>query len=243
MHPTRNYYNSLGSDSISSLTPPAHFKAFAALSTIGILCCIAASVFIAPASKPLFHFGENGAITALSSVCLAMSSALAALVFYLRTKDWNFGSLFWLAMAAGCLFLSLDEQLMFHERGGHAIEATGIGKAEFFRNWNDLIVISYGFVALAIAAVFGREILNCRTFAILFAIGFAFYVIHTGIDSILPKSVAWKDIPEESSKLLSVFCLFLAVSAQALALVEKMLNRNVAAGRSTGHKELNPVAI
>ena len=173
----------------------------------------------------MFHFDEQGLVTALSAVALAFASAFSFVVFYLRVKDFNLGSLFWLILALGCWFLSLDEQLMFHERGGRLVETMGAGPAEFFRNWNDLIVITYGVAALAAAAVFRREILKCRMFAVLFAIGFGFYALHTGIDSIFPKSLTWKDIPEESAKLLSVFALMLATCAQLMAMIDAMFRQ------------------
>ncbi len=220
-----DWLSSPAGDPAHRLSPPPVFKGFAVLGAIGLVCCVVASIVFAPASNPVFHFGENGAITALSSVTLAMASALALMVFYLRSRDWDLGTLFWLILAGGCLFLSLDEQLMFHERGGHVIEATAIGQPSLFRNWNDLIVIGYGVVALAIAAMFGREILKCRTFALFFATGFAFYAIHTGIDSLVPKSVPWKDIPEETAKLACVFSLFMGVCGQLLAMTETLLTK------------------
>ena len=222
--PPISYLSSAGSGGYTQKhnSPPPLFYAFALIGTTGIIGCIILSVFFAPTSDPMFHFNEDGAITAVSTICLAMASALATIVFYLKIENWNFGTLFWFILATGCLFLSLDEQLMFHERGGNVIETTSVGAPEYFRNWNDLIVIGYGIFALVVAKLFWREILQCRTFAILFATGFCFYAIHTGIDTIVPTSASWKDIPEESAKLFSVFALFLAVSAQLLTMLEKL---------------------
>lgn len=214
-----NAYSALGQQ---RLAPPPVFKVFASLAIPCVLAYILVSIFFAPSDRPLYHFSEDGAITALSTVFLAMSGALAAAVFYLRMDDWKSGGLFWLILAMGCAFLALDEQLMFHERGGDAIALTSVGATETFRNWNDVIVIGYGVVALAIAGLFGREILRCRVFALVFLAGFAFYVLHTGIDSILPSTIAWKDIPEESAKLMSVFCIFLALCAQFLATADSL---------------------
>lgn len=204
------------------LVPPSFFKGYAGLAIVGVLAYIMVSIFFAPSDQPLYHFSEDGAITALSTVFLAMSSALALAVFYLRIDDWKRDGLFWLILAVGCAFLALDEQLMLHERGGSVIELSSVGASETFRNWNDVIVIGYGVAALAIAGLYGREILRCKVFALVFLGGFVFYVLHTGIDSILPDTVAWKDIPEESAKLKSVFFLFLALCAQFLAMVDAL---------------------
>lgn len=214
----------------ASYVPPGHFWALAATGIAGIFACILASIFFAPASNPTFHFSEDGAINALSSVTLAVTAAFAFVVFYLRTANFNSGTVFWLILAAGSLFLSLDEQLQFHERGGSALELTRIGKSELLRNWNDLIVIAYGLAALGIGALFRHEIFNCRVFAMFFAAAFGFYAIHTGIDSLVPTAVAWKDIPEESAKLLSVFSVLLGVFAQLLAVIERSF-----LGRQAGH--------
>lgn len=199
---------------------PRIFVIFAILGTLCIAASIAVSVVFAPEHDPMFHFSEKGLNTALSTLCLSMAGAVSAMVFYLRLSDWSPGAIFWLVLAAGCVFLSLDEQLEFHERGGMALHASSAGALEWFRNWNDIIVIVYGLVAMAIAALFGREILASRHFAVLFAVGFAFYAVHTAVDSTLPRSLVWKDIPEEGAKLVSVYFLFLAACARFVMLIE-----------------------
>lgn len=200
--------------------PPYVFGAFIALSVVGVLFWIAGSIIAAPADRPMYHFDEDGAVTALSTVFIAMSGAMALAVFYLRIDQWKSGAWFWLVLAAGFAFLAIDEQLMLHERGGMVLENTDLGPSEIFRNWNDLIVISYGVVALGFIALSAREILLHRTFALLFATAFAFYTIHTALDSILPTELAWKDIPEESAKLMCGLFLFLAVLARFLNLAD-----------------------
>lgn len=199
---------------------PRIFVVFAVLGTLCVIASIVVSMVFAPEHDPMFHFGEEGLNTALSATSLSMASAVSAMVFYLRLKDWSPGAVFWLVLAAGCLFLSLDEQLGFHERGGMALDVSRFGELKAFRNWNDIIVIFYGLIAIAIAAVFGREILHSRHFAGLFAVSFTFYAAHTAIDSILPSSIDWKDIPEEGTKLMSVFLLFLASCARFVLLID-----------------------
>ncbi|MGD1934332.1 MAG: hypothetical protein ACFB0Z_07455, partial [Candidatus Phaeomarinobacter sp.] len=149
-------------------------------------------------------------------------SALALVVLYLRIDFWKSGAWFWLVLAAGFAFLAIDEQLMLHERGGAVLENTDLGASQVFRNWNDLIVIAYGMVALGFMALSAREILLHRTFAVLFATAFAFYAIHTGLDSILPTELSWKDIPEEGAKLMCGLFLFLAVLARVLNLADHL---------------------
>lgn len=70
------------------------FKLLTVLGTIGVIAAIVLSVVLAPASKPMFHFSEDGAITALSSTILSIASALAFVVFYLRSNVLNTDRLF-----------------------------------------------------------------------------------------------------------------------------------------------------
>lgn len=202
---------------------PRLFVWFASLSSVAVVLSIFVSVYLSPADDPTFQFSEEGINTALSAICMAMAGVSAALVFYLRARTFDYGALFWLLLAAGCIFLSLDEQLGFHERGGMMLDTSSLGGLESFRNWNDIIVIAYGFIVLAVAGLFGREILNSRTFTVLLVIGFGFFAIHTAVDSIVPSSYVWKDVPEEGSKLISVFFLFLATTARLVLLIEEML--------------------
>jgi hypothetical protein len=204
---------------------PRIFIWFAAIALTMVLLSIVVSVYLSPADDPTFQFSEEGINTALSAICMAMAGLASALVFYMRAKDFDYGALFWLVLAAGCIFLSLDEQLGFHERGGNILDSSSVGGLETFRNWNDVIVIAYGFVVLAVAGLFGREIMRSKTFAVLLAIGFAFFAIHTAVDSIVPSSFIWKDVPEEGSKLISVFFLFLATSARLVLLIEQLFKR------------------
>ncbi len=148
-----------------------------------------------------------------------MASAIALMIFYIRHLHRNSGAFFWLILSAACIYLSLDELLELHERGGAAINTDSIGGLESFY-WNDVIVISYGLLAIGVTLIFSREILISRQFAALFALSFAFYVAHTAIDSLVPNSVGWKDVPEESAKLLSVFFLFLASCARFVLLID-----------------------
>lgn len=202
---------------------PGLFVWFASLSSVAVVLSIVASVYLSPADDPTFQFSEEGINTALSAICMAMAGVCAALVFYVRAKTFDYGALFWLLLAAGCIFLSLDEQLGFHERGGSMLDSSSLGGLESFRNWNDVIVIVYGAVVVAVAGLFRHEVLVSKTFAFLLAIGFGFFAIHTAVDSIVPSSFVWKDVPEEGSKLISVFFLFLATSARLVMLIEQIL--------------------
>lgn len=87
------------------------------------------------------------------------------------------------------------------------------------------MVIAYGVIAVGIAAMFRKEVMRFRPFAAFVALGFFFYAVHTGIDALLPVSIAWKDVPEEGAKLLSVFCLMTGILAQLMAMLGKIKNK------------------
>ncbi|MGD1934522.1 MAG: hypothetical protein ACFB0Z_08450 [Candidatus Phaeomarinobacter sp.] len=88
--------------------PPHFFGAFIALSVVGVLIWIAGSVFVAPADRPMYHFSEDGAVTALSTVFIAMASALDLVVFFLRFDFCNSGAWFCLVRAAVFEFIAID---------------------------------------------------------------------------------------------------------------------------------------
>ena len=188
-------------DRRSALLPNIHWI------VIGIACCTLAYIGLAllavPSDEPrAFHFmHEEGAVTALSVFYLAVASAfsLAAAVTSIRTKETH--SWVWLLMASGFAFLSFDELLQFHERVGYVIGkflGTGV-----FRNWNDIIVIIYGLIAASILVMILPELLRWKWVLELFAIAFAFYGLHTVIDTISEPPTQASIILEESAKL---FC-------------------------------------
>lgn len=146
------------------------------------------------------HFEEGGLVTALSSILLGTASGLSATAFYLSHRRTALG-LFWLVAAFGFAFFALDELLEFHEKLGAKIAAC-YGAPAAFRNWNDVIVISYGGIALGVIVGFLPEILRVPNFAGLLATACGFYVIHTTIDSTCTRSVP-SVIVEETMKLFS----------------------------------------
>lgn len=157
-----------------------------------------------------FHFAsERGAITALSAIFLAMASAfsMASLLILVRANDRHIW--LWIIMTVGFAFFAFDELLQFHERVGRVL--IRYVDSGVFRNWNDVIVILYGVVALSIMAAILPDLIRYRMVIELFAVAFAFYGIHTLIDSTQQTNTTVSTILEESAKLFSVE--FLAVGA------------------------------
>jgi len=179
--------------------------------TIFTLAYILYAIIFAPAGHSRsYHFvNERGLITVLSAMFLTMASSfsLGSLVVHIREKDSHIWP--WVVMALGFAILALDELLLFHEHLGSIIGR--YGSFGIFRNWNDVVVILYGVIALPIMGVLLPSIIRYRMILELFAIAFIFYGIHTLIDSTQSPTTTYSIIFEESAKL---FCgSFLALGA------------------------------
>jgi len=162
---------------------------------------------------------------------MAAAGAFSLSVFFMRSRNPGLGGWFWLLAAAGFLFLSLDELLQFHERFGVLVEASSVGAPDSFRNWNDVLVISYGLIWLTVLMAFLPEVLRYPRFAELVATGFVFGILHTAFDSMVLHS-AEKIIVEESDKL---FC----VAFFAMAMLDVVITLSRRAHADTGARKDN----
>lgn len=172
------------------------------------------SLTIAPEGDLDYHFvKEEGSITALSAILLAMASGFAGMCFFLSRPSFNYARYFWLLSSLAFCFFALDELLGFHEFGGSLIK-NKIGSPQAFRNWNDVIVIGYGFLAIPVFIAFLPEILRYPKVAEMMAIAFVFYGVHTIVDSTFEPRTNISVVVEESAKLLSSaffsLCMFIA---------------------------------
>lgn len=194
-------------------------KGFITFMVISLLIYITAALVFIPGNDIDFHFSnEAGAITALSAIMLAITSGLAWVSFFLSNKKDNLTSYFWLLVTFGFGFFALDELLEFHEKLGTIIKGSPIGPSETFRNWNDLIVIIYGVVAVCIAIYFLSEIFRYPLFAEMLSIAFFCYCLHTILDSTLGDSNLGR-ILEESAKVYSSTFFAIAMFIGLLGVV------------------------
>ncbi len=142
-------------------------------------------VAVAPADDIDFHFREEaGIVTALSAISLAMASGFAALCFRTEGRPGHGLRAWWLLTSLGFLFFACDELLRFHERIGTWVRHVYV-RSPFFRNWNDIIVVLYGAIALGVVAYFLPRILRLPLHAELLAVGLVAYAVHTTVD-VLP---------------------------------------------------------
>lgn len=199
-------------------TPPIAWPVVAMAALIAVTALV--GYLKSPAGHESRHFVEGGLVTALSSVLLGMAAGLSGTAFFLSRRQPRLSGYFWLLTAFGFGFFAIDELLQFHEYFGRRLSAMGYATPAGFRNWNDLIVIGYGFVALCVIIPFLPEILRVPKFAMLLATACGFYVMHTAIDSICARSNT-SIIIEETAKLysggffaLSFFAAIVAFAAQ-----------------------------
>ena len=181
-----------------------------ALLAIGTIAYLSIAVIIAPENQPGRYFIKEGSmVTTLSAIFLALASVFSGVSFNLSRSRTDFLRFFWLLATVGFAFLFLDELIGFHEMAGSYLDPA-IGIPEGFRNWNDVVVILYGIIAVFLMAGFLPEIFRYPKVMEMMGIAFLFYFIHTLVDSTQEPRTDISAIIEESAK---VFCgEYLAIS-------------------------------
>lgn len=193
------------------------------ISVVLILLYIALAIKLVPSSEGVeFNFvSERGAITAFSAVLLALASAFSFGTVLLKVRKGERCYSVWFVLMLGFLFLAFDELLLIHEIiGAHIGEVRDAGS---FKNWNDVVVIVYGMIAVPIGAFYFSELLRYKMVIELFVVGFIFYIAHTYIDSVFHDPTPQSIIYEESYKLFSVG--FLAIGS-FVGFLEVLWNRS-----------------
>lgn len=189
---------------------------------------VALGLAVAPEGDLDYQFREEeGIITTLSAIFLAMASGFAGAAFLTERKPGHGLRPWWALTSAGFFFFACDELLRFHEHVGTWVRHHLLGRPTFyFRNWNDVIVLLYGVVALVVIAYFLPRVLRLPLYVELLAVAFLSYCVHTGVD-IMPHddsvigrfmSSIPSSIPEESAKLFAS-TFFAVAMLQGLRLV------------------------
>jgi hypothetical protein len=113
---------------------------------------ILVALVVSPDHRESHFVRQDGAITALSAILLAMSSGFARPCFYLSCGLNLMSRIFWLVSAAALGFLVLDELLMFHENLHIWLAGMGLATTSVFRDWND---------GIALATMSGKFEIDC----------------------------------------------------------------------------------
>jgi hypothetical protein len=161
----------LGQRKLYSLPP---FRRIVIAMLIFLFLYLAISFLAGPADEKEYHFArEEGAVTALSAVFLAMGAAFAGASCFFSQQKGGLNSSFWLIMTCVFGFLAIDELMRIHQGLGWLTEQQ-FSTPRGFRNWNDIIVIGYGFFALVGAYIFLPVVLRYPKLLEFLGIAFGF---------------------------------------------------------------------
>lgn len=200
-----------------------HLGRIICIAIVLILFYIALAISIVPQGEEVHYnfLSENGPITAFSAMLLAIASAfsLGTVVTKVRKGERIYGV--WFVLCLAFLFFAFDELLQIHEAIGSWLGESRDSGA--FKNWNDVVLIIYGLIALPIGAFYLSEILKYKWVLEIFIVGFIFYLFHTIIDAAYVNPTPQTIILEESAKLFSAG--FLAVGS-FVGFLEVLWNRS-----------------
>ena len=187
--------------------------------------CILLSIIWVPEGKTIAYNigGEGGFVTSISASYLILSSAFSLAILIVLKEIEHSVTLSWAILSFGFVYLAIDELMMIHENTGYIIER--YFPIQYFRNWNDVIVIIYGLIALLIIAFILPAIIRFKWIIEMFYIGFLLYGIHTITDTINEPSTDFSIIIEESAKLFSVSFLFLGTFIGFIGSLKLMTSR------------------
>ncbi|MBC8508462.1 MAG: hypothetical protein ISR58_07305 [Anaerolineales bacterium] len=200
----KNYTNALtrAIEHRQKLKIPALNTAFLAANFFLIVYVVIA-LYVSPKDNLERHFqNENGAITALSSIALAMACGFAGTSYSLSKTSIKAKKLFWLILSIAFGFFSLDLLLEVHEEFGKLLSLIKIVPKSAFRNWNDIVIILYGAMSILFFIYFLPVLLSYPKLIELIGLALVFYIIHTAIDLFLAKT-STSIIIEETFKLFS----------------------------------------
>lgn len=209
--------------------PPHTTRITIAASALAVMALFLALIAAPEGMGASFHFhDERGAVAVISALLMAWGGAFAFVTALLLDNESIRTRLFWYLGAIGLVFLSVDELVGFHEAIGQRTPGLGTtGERVFgiFRGWNDIVVILYGVVALIAGLIFLPEVLRPPQMAELLSVGFAFFVVHTVIDSVAEPPSHTSVILEESAK---VFCVLFIALGMFTAMRWALLRSGVA---------------
>lgn len=174
---------------------------------------------------PTQFFGERRPVTLLSFIQLAAAAVVLLLVFRIRSSAFpgrgvSSPALIWLLMAAGFVFMAFDEVLLFHEHLDEWIHQWfGMEETAITDRIDDVIVLAYGLIGIALLAIYRKEIRVCRRELPWFVGGFiamfAMVVLDAGTnrkdvlewfvmdEALLETLHVWLSIVEEFCKIIA----------------------------------------
>ncbi len=190
-----------------------------ALNIAVIILAIVLGIFKHPdKSNPTRYFGEGRFPTVVSIVQLAAVAVLCTVVgkrrFGLSRGDDlpTRGAFIWMIFAAGFTFLALDEWLEIHEKMDSYIHRAYLGHeaTNLTDRIDDLIILAYGLVGLAVIAAYRRELVRYRCCIPYLTFSAAAAVLSIGMDALTNREDVisgalhtWLTVGDDAFKLLA----------------------------------------
>jgi hypothetical protein len=191
---------------------------------------------------PRRRFQEGQSMTWLSAAHLVAMGLIAWRILVLRkaqTRQPILRSplLIWALMAAGFLFLAVDELFEIHEQVDHAIHSLfGIAETSLTDRIDDLLILLYLVIGLAAVYIARGELLRYRRTLPFFAAGLVLALVMVVLDvltndvdplrMLLPRAYLgpvflWAPVAEDAFKVLAE-AFFLLGFIQALQMTRRM---------------------
>jgi hypothetical protein len=165
-----------------------------------------AAVARAGGNRPNLHFIEGGIVTWVDAFQILLLSIFAVAVYRARlTGNDSFGAAFWLVVAAGAIYLTLDESFEFHEHLGQFLQERRLPRPPLVNGWGDVVLIAYALPVLAVCWLFRREITADPEVLRYLLLGAGVLVLSQLIDTFgvhQGRERFWWSVSEESAKLI-----------------------------------------
>ncbi|MFN0070167.1 MAG: hypothetical protein ACKVVP_01595 [Chloroflexota bacterium] len=176
-----------------------------------LLIVIVEAMFCAAAAfaggkQPNLHFLEGGIITWVNTAQMVILSLAAVAVYRARSSlDDPSGAALWIFVAAGAVYLSLDESFEFHEQMGQFLRQSHLPRPPLVNGWGDVVLATYAIPVLGVCWWFRRELVADREVLTYLIIAGGVLVLSQLIDTFgvhQGRERYWWSVSEESSKLI-----------------------------------------
>jgi hypothetical protein len=179
-------------------------RAMLVIVILEVLFC--AAVAKAGGNRPNLHFVEGGIVTWVDAFQILLLSIVAVAVYRARANaNDSFGAAFWLVVAAGAIYLMLDESFEFHERIGQFLHDIRMPRPPLVNGWGDVVLIAYTLPVLGICWLFRREITADPEVLRFLLVGAGMLVLSQLVDTFgvhQGRERFWWSVTEESAKLI-----------------------------------------
>ncbi len=169
-------------------------------------------------------FDESNVATLASVILLSLTAFTSFRIHKIRTPQidgsWRDPAHIWAIIGAGFVFLALDDGLRLHEQMDNWFHRLSDREESAYTDRiDDLIILAYGLVGLAVLYAYRSEIIRVKGFVTLLAIGFVLFFLQVGIDAVTNRDEyltilevprehfrttrEWMQVLEESVKLIA----------------------------------------